>query len=167
MLKFDLTRKYIVGFLTLAMVLSLFALPVSAAIWTVTALPLTALNPTTSITHTITINTNADGFLADMARVFVAVGFGGAMTSNLPVVQTGTGIYTYTALYGTAPFTSGPGTYTFYAYIDDNVNGVFDPADLTSPSVTKTWADPVKIEAFGGFYVIPNKKGGAAIIYLE
>jgi hypothetical protein len=30
MLKFDLTRKYLVGFLTLAMVLSLFALPVAA-----------------------------------------------------------------------------------------------------------------------------------------
>ena len=64
------------------------------------------------------------------------------LADQLAVVRTGTGIYTYTAVYGTFPTNLGPGTYTFWAYIDANENLVFDPADVSSAPVTKTWAVP-------------------------
>ncbi len=85
MLKFDLTRKYLVGFSDSGdgpVALRVAGRPPparsSTAAWTVTALPLTALNPTTTTTHVITINTRADGFLADTPSVYVAVGYGGS-----------------------------------------------------------------------------------------
>jgi len=157
MLKFDLARKYLVGLLTVAMVFSLFVMPINAAPsptvnaseWSVTVTPTSGLNPTTGTdsTHTITIETKVNGTLADPATgtVYVAVAFGNPLvvtSSGWVASQSSTGVYTYTFIYGTAPIDLGPGTYTIYGYISANGSGI-DPADVISSAVTKTWADRV------------------------
>jgi|GEM_PF-5485905 len=156
MLKFDLARKYLVGLLTVAMVFSLFVMPINAAPsptvnaseWSVAVSPTSGLNPAdTGDTHTITIETKLNGALANPATgtVYVAVAFGDPLVvtaSGLEAAGVSTGVYTYTFTYGTAPINLGTGTYTIYGYISANGSGI-DPADVISDPVTKTWATRV------------------------
>jgi hypothetical protein len=163
MMKFELARKYLVGFLAAAVLLSSFALPLTMApktaeaapivnavdpTWNVTVEPVsTPTNPTTGTgsTHTITIYTRWNGALTNPSTgtVFVAVAYGGTITaSGLPTTGTGSGVFTTTLTYGAAPFLV-PGTYTLYGYISSATSTAYDQAIGIGAPATKTWQDRV------------------------
>ncbi len=151
MLKFDLARKYLVGLLTVAMVMSLFVLPISAAPepivnatgWTATVEPASGYNPVDSPTHTVTIYTKLDNTLGDPAQSVFAATAGGTptvvITPSIAATRTSTGVYTAVIVYGThVPAT--PGTYIIYGFIDADGSGGISEGDVISDGVTKEWA---------------------------
>jgi hypothetical protein len=153
MLKFDLTRKYLVGLLTLAMVLSLFVMPASAAPDPIVNAPadyelLLALDHYDgTVTSTLVLNlTDVTGFLT--------IRVGGVVLTNVPstsyfVVQSGVPSYLgqmtpdTTGKYTFATGTTGSDTtWTYYAWTDTNTNGILDLGEPLSNPVDITWYTP-------------------------
>ena len=155
MLKFDLARKYLVGLLTVAMVFSLFTLPiataapsptVNASTWSIQIDPgnNNETNPAdTNNTHTITIYTKLGETLADPGyNVYLAVSDGSVIVADpINVSKTSTGVFTGTLTYGTT--VSNPGTYFIYGYIDTDTSTTLSANDIVSDPHTKTWATRV------------------------
>jgi len=156
MAKFELTRKYLVGFLAAAVLLMTFAMPLAptsaaelnASVWAVEVTPATATNPTYSPTHVVTIETylvsGPNRTLATPTEtVRVALGQAAIITDPIPTSLTSTGVYTATVVYGVdTPLT--PSTYKIYGYIDTDGTGYLDSTDdVVSDPAFKTWEDPV------------------------
>jgi len=149
MVKLDLAKKYLIGLIILAMVLSLGIPPLSAApspetnasTWSVTLTPTSApTNPADNgDTHTITIYTKLNGTLADPGyNVYLAVSDGSVIVADsINVSWTSTGVFTGTLTYGTT--VSSPGTYYIYGYIDTDTSTSLSANDIVSDPATKTW----------------------------
>jgi len=150
MLKFDLARKYLVGLLTVAMVFSLFTLPMATAApeptanvttWSVTVSPTSDLNPVDSPTHVVTIYTTFGGTLATPTNnVAVATATSVVISPSIAATWTSTGVYTATVVYG-VDVPAVPGTYKIYGFIDADTSGGISEGDVISDAVTKTWED--------------------------
>ena len=151
MLKFDLARKYLVGLLTVAMVMSLLVLPVTASPepvvnashWTVDITQTDTYNPVDNPTHVVTIYTYVDSTLGDPAKGVSAATAGGdplaIITPSITATRVSTGVYTATIVYGThVPDT--PGTYSIFGFIDADSSGGISEGDVISSAIFKEWA---------------------------
>jgi len=150
-MKFELTRKLLVGFVCVAMVFGLFSLPISAqpspvvnqSEWLVVVTPTSGYNPVDTATHTVTIYTYVNGTLADPAST-ASVAAAVAEPGTPPVMydywidQTGhpgTGVFTADIVYGTdTPAIAGE--YLIYGFIDADGSGGISEGDVISDPVT-------------------------------
>ena len=160
MLKFDLARKYLVGLLTVAMVMSLFVMPISAQPSpVVTAYNGSITMLSTSSTPPLPTSGTHGGKTPTATFIATFLDAGGGVPVNTSTivfrVQTSTGLFMHKVVVAvpenentaTATFTQSPTfvvgtTYYVLAFWDLNNNGVWDTDEpITSPAFPIRWED--------------------------